>query len=697
METMILVAGLAVAGLVGIAAAFYFSIRASRGGSKRNVRGGRAAEPDRAGADRRPGSRRSGAANAGRASNGRRPADNGPAANPGWAANDDWLANSGRAANATSRNYRADDRTGPNAALEFGGTGDHGLLSGRLPAPAGRRARTDTASAPTLAAPVFGAGNPDATPGEAWPGRNGAGAYEGDPYDDGRYEDGPAEDDDASDGRPAGGRVAARTSRGVNGPAGPKAAKSRRRVGFRKGADMDEEMWPAESFGGVSDDQFWDDLASDKPLTTTARSAQHESSARNRPLGTARSADGPAAVQPDGARGRGDAQRRGAAAGRGDGRARGRRAWNSSADQEPDAYPESAAGDGTAVMPAQSATQPVPPVPPVTQPVQAAPQSATQPVPSMTSPARGQSAQASPFHAPPVHAASMWAGEMTPAASAPPRTAPSRPAGPPPRGASPLPGHGGQPSRHAGPPSRNGTQPTETHGRRHAASASGPGADDDPLTSAAFSLRSSGPVDGNSQQGPRRSQDFSREQHDAVLSQETRAFRTDGYRSGAGHSGPSPTVDPYPASPGYGGTPPSPYAARPYSDLPREAPGTQSANTPPGGQRYGYPASPAAPADDPRQPNGARSHARHGGAPAPGDRPARPAYPPRNGNGYQPGGVNQGAPYDPREEYRRLTRQRKIASTPLSRADWLYARGRRGLADRQAPAPGARRTEADPQ
>jgi hypothetical protein len=661
METMILVAGLAVAGLVGIAAAFYFSIRASRGGSKRNVRGGRAAAPDRTGADRRPGSRRSGVANAGRASNGRRPADNGPAANPGWAANDDRLANSGRAANAASRNYRADDRTGPNAALDFGGADDHGLLSGRPPAPAGRRARTDSASAPTLAAPVFGAANSDATPGEAWPARNGAGAHAGDPYDDGRA------DDDVSDGLPAGGRsggrVAARASRAVNGSAGPKAAKSRRRVGFRKGADMDEEMWPAEAFGGVSDDQFWDDLASDKPLTTTARSAQHESR------------------------------------GRGDGRARGRRAWNSSAEQDPDAYPESAATDGTAVMPAQSATQPVAPV---TQPAQGAPQSATQPVPSMPSPARGQSAQASPFHTPPAHAASMWAGEMSPAASVPPRTAPSRPAGPAPRGAGPLPGPGGPlpgpgspPSRHAGPPSRNGTQPSQTRGRRHAAGASGPGAgaDDDPLTSSAFSLRSSGPVDGNSQQGPRRSQDFSREQHDAVLSQETRAFRTDGYRSGAGHSGPSPVVDPYPASPGYGGTPPSPYAARPYSDLPREAPAT----TPPAGQGYGYPASAAAPADDPRHPNGARSHARHGGAPAAGDRPARPAYPPRSGNGYQPGGVNQGAPYDPREEYRRLTRRQNIASTPLSRANWRYARGRRGLADGQAPAPGARRTETDPQ
>jgi len=32
-------------------------------------------------------------------------------------------------------------------------------------------------------------------------------------------------------------------------------------------------MWPTEAFGGLSDDQFWDDLASDKPLTTTARTA----------------------------------------------------------------------------------------------------------------------------------------------------------------------------------------------------------------------------------------------------------------------------------------------------------------------------------------------------------------------------------------------------------------------------------------
>ena len=76
------------------------------------------------------------------------------------------------------------------------------------------------------------------------------------------------------------------------------AAKPRRRKGFRKGADLDEELWPAESFGGVSDEQFWDDLASDKPLATTARTAQQEPPSRNRLSGPAPGAGhltGPAA------------------------------------------------------------------------------------------------------------------------------------------------------------------------------------------------------------------------------------------------------------------------------------------------------------------------------------------------------------------------------------------------------------------
>ena len=82
---------------------------------------------------------------------------------------------------------------------------------------------------------------------------------------------------------------------------GGREAKPRRRMGFRKGADLDEELWPAESFGGVSDEQFWDDLASDKPLATTARTAQQEPPSRNRLSGPAPGAGliaGPAATAP---------------------------------------------------------------------------------------------------------------------------------------------------------------------------------------------------------------------------------------------------------------------------------------------------------------------------------------------------------------------------------------------------------------
>ncbi len=128
--------------------------------------------------------------------------------------------------------------------MDSGDAGDPGRASGQAPAPAGRRTRADSRppeQVPTLAAPVFAAGKPDAT---------------GD----------TARRDAVADADPA------------------KMPRSRRRVGFRKGADIDEEMWPTESFGGVTDDQFWDDLASDKPLTTTARSAQHDSGSQKRPL-----------------------------------------------------------------------------------------------------------------------------------------------------------------------------------------------------------------------------------------------------------------------------------------------------------------------------------------------------------------------------------------------------------------------------
>ena len=123
---MILVVGLAIAGIVGIAAAFYFSIR-SGSGDKRL----RPADADRAGTDRRPGSRTGtgrpdGADNARRTANGRRP------------------ANTARDANASSRNYLAEDSTGPNPVLDFG---EPVLVGGRRGGPGTSAADSQPAAA----------------------------------------------------------------------------------------------------------------------------------------------------------------------------------------------------------------------------------------------------------------------------------------------------------------------------------------------------------------------------------------------------------------------------------------------------------------------------------------------------------------------------------------------------------------------
>ena len=182
-------------------------------------------------------------------------------------------------------------------------------------------------------------------------------------------------------------------------------------------------------------------------------------------------------------------------------------------------------------------------------------------------------------------------------------------------------------------PSRAADQPAETRGRRRASSS----ADEDPLTSAAFSLRTSGPVDGRS------------------------SLRSSPSNSGTSYGDPSSA--------------------------------TQATNTPPYGENYRYDSGdPAGQADDPRRPNGTRSHARHGGT-GERTRATRQAYPQddyqgtgsyptggypagrHQGNGYQTGsyqtgsyqtGGSQGsgyqgnghrAPYDPREDYRRLTQR----------------------------------------
>ena len=511
---MFLVVGLAIAGVIGIAAAFYFSLRPGNGGDKRL----RSVDAGRAGTDRRPGS------SAGTARRDR--ANNAP-----HAANGGRAANTVRGADASSRNYQAEAGAGPNPALDFG---DPVLVGGRRGGQ-GTSADNPQAAGPRLAAVV------------------------------------------------------------------PDEPRPRRRVGFRKGADVDEELWPTELFGGVSDEQFWDDLASDKPLTTTARTAHQDPGARNRPL---------VAVPPSAA--------------------------------VPPAGMPSVAGPPAATNPVQSMT---PQVPGATQPVRT-------------------TAGTSQLMSAPIHQVN--GGHQV---------------------------NGSQPVSAA-------AQPAETRGRRRASRSD----DEDPLTSAAFSLRTSGPVDGRSS---RRSRDMTREQYDAAVTQETQTF-TAAETEAAGGRYPG-GMPPFRQSESSVSRSPSPssYSGTSYGD-PSSA--TQAMTTPSYGENYGYGSGGAqGQSDDSRRHNGTRSHARHGGNDE-ASRAARQSYPQDryHGTGSYPAGVYQGtgshqaggypgstypgsadqgnangyrgsghrAPYDPRDDYRRLTQPGR-PSSPADPAHWSHARGRR--------------------
>jgi len=461
---MYLVAGLAVAGLVGIAAAFYFSIRSANRRDKRL----RSAGAGRAGTGRRPGS-----------TSGTRPS---LARQPRRAVNGGAPVTTFTPAAVSSRHSRTEE-----------------LVAATRP------------------------GERQAPPEDPWPGD----AEDADSWSDDSWPDGTAS-----------------------------TARPRRRVGFRKGADLDEELWPAETFGGVSDEQFWDDLASDKPLATTARTAQQNSPSKARP---------------------------------------------------PRTGPDPAA-ERTAIQPAHSATQPV-------QSMKSQLTGATQPV--------RVAASSSPPRA---------------AAPAPRDTAPApRDTAPAPRDTAPA------PREATATPRGPATQPTETRRRRPSS------AEEDPLTSAAFSLRPSGPVDGRS----------------SLRARNTSADRPDS-------------------------SSPSPYSAPTYGD---SSSVTQAVATPPYGQDYGYGRRDSAQAgetrrhgrtgsharpDGPgegirtgRQPNPRHSYPGNGGSQGPGGYPANGSYPgtgyPGNGSrtgSYQAGGYSGNghdgnghrAPYDPRDDYRRLTR-----------------------------------------
>jgi hypothetical protein len=331
-----------------------------------------------------------------------------------------------------------------------------------------------------------------------------------------------------------------RASTGPMAAAGalPEAGAGRRRVGWRKGADVDEELWPVEGFGGVSDEQFWDDMAADKPLATTARSADSRS----------RTADpGPRTAD-----------------------SRPRR-------QPAEAYPSPGPGaaDQTMVQPAV----------PSVQAAAAPPAVATQPYPVVT-----------------------------------------------------------QPSPAATQPVRGARQPADPRGRR-GAEAGGFSADEDPLTSPAYSLRAKGAVDGRSYLPSHRSRpDPLRADPLGSGGYRTDPLRSDGYRTDSRASSGTnvtPTYQPTSGSGGgYGGIAGYPYPEQPYGQA------GSSANTPPYGDIYGY-RNPADPAADPRQANGGRGHGRPGGNGAgDGTWGSRQAYPPVNG--YQ-------GPYDPRGNDRRLT------------------------------------------
>jgi hypothetical protein len=409
--------------------------------------------------------------------------------------------------------------------------------------------------------------------------------------------------DDAPGEPTPGRRAAARHLAEADTDDAAKTARSRRRVGWRKGTDVDEEMWPTAAFGGVSDEQFWDDMAADKPLATTARTAPSDTAARRRPpnagplpdlrpaaspLPDLRPAASPLPdLRPSDDRSRED----------------GRRATA----EGPGTHPQPRLGpdDRTAIQPTMQ---------PAVQPAATAP-IATQPYPTQPSPSATQ----------PVRATQQSAG---------------------------------------------------SHGRSRATIS----ADEDPLTSPAYSLRAKGSVDGRS----RRPRDLSREQYEASVTQETQTFNTaDAQAAGGGYPDGVPPFrqfdrpahnangrgrsdpprsgeyrsdplrsDPLRSGDGYGGTVPNtayPYPQQPYADP------ASSMNTPPYGERYRYgnpagQADQASPAADLRRANGGPRPGQNGGNGAgDGNWDSRPGYP--RANGYR-------GPHDPHGYDRQLTSSR---------------------------------------
>ncbi len=408
------------------------------------------------------------------------------------------------------------------------------------------------------------------------------------------------------------------------------ANRSRRRVAWRKGSEVDEELWPAETFGGVSDEQFWDDLASDKPLATTARTAAPPVPASRQRLPEivpGRDVDD---------RGRADATRMagGAVPGSGSG----------SGGYAPLAG-RSGPADRTVIQPVQTGPQPTsasarsyqPGTQP--QPYQAVAQSyqpATQPAPIASVAGQGGRAGQPALPADRRGRARMANGTDTGAgAGEDPLTSAAYALRPP--GA--VDGRSYQSARR----SRDQydaalSQETQAFSLADSQAATGgyPGSfrQFEPLAAGGGNGRSPEPRPDGVRSDPGRYDGLRSDalRSDALRSDPLRAdlaradsLRSDGYWSG-GRPDPlrgAGTAD------AYGNTGGHPYPERPYSDPP------QPATAAPYGEIYGY-GYPASPVEDPRQPNGTRGQGQSGGT---GGWGARQSPPP--GNGYR-------GPYDPR-------------------------------------------------
>jgi hypothetical protein len=449
-------------------------------------------------------------------------------------------------------------------------------------------------------------------------------------------------------------------------------AKTRRfglgeRVGWLRRNDVDSEMWPEESFGGVSDEQFWVDMSSDKPLASTARPAQPDGDSRPRPE--------PRSARPGQSRlsqlpGNGPAP---SPADRSNDRTAAQPVIQPAPQAATQAFPaaaQQASGPRTGPQPAYTGPQPAYTGPQSAytgpQPAYTGPQAAhtgRQPAHSGPQPAYTGPQTGSPTGPLPVRSATArpatQAQAYPPPQPLPPYAAPAQ-AGPPTQSLPPtqglpalkaLPGTGGQAVSRG----RHSAGPSTGHS---AGPSTGTGAGDDPLTSDKFSVRSA--PDGRSYQAARRSRDLSRDQYDAALSQETQTFSMTDTDGGSG----SYPVQPLPANGSNSRRRPANDRSYGGDSYGRDGNGTTGhaypysqqaapSNTPPYGESYdeygtrgGRASEPprsrdtAAPRDTPVREGREARDARDGARESYG-RLARPVYPDKRG------------PYDPRGGDRR--------------------------------------------